>query len=80
MAVVGGEVVVALVSAFQPRDGDQRDAEVIGDHGDGDVPGFPGGPKVGVVVDRASPGEESENFTRDGSIEQSQDLFLGAPT
>ena len=34
--VVGSrQVVVASVSAFEPRDGDQRDAEVIGDDGEG---------------------------------------------
>ena len=63
MAVVGGEVVVALVSAFEPRDGDYRDAEVVGDDGEGDVLGLPGGPQVGVVVDWTSPGEESKDLT-----------------
>jgi hypothetical protein len=33
LAVVGGEGVVALVSAFKPRDSDDRDAEVMGDGG-----------------------------------------------
>ena len=31
MVVVSGQVVVALVSTFEPRDGDQRDAEVAGE-------------------------------------------------
>ena len=39
---------------------------------------LPGRPKVGGVVDRTGPGEESEDFAGDGSFEQSQDLFLGA--
>jgi hypothetical protein len=33
LAVVVGEGVVALVSAFEPRDGDDRDAEMVGDGG-----------------------------------------------
>jgi len=33
LAVVVGEGVVALVSTFEPRDGDDRDAEVVGDGG-----------------------------------------------
>ena len=33
MTVVVGEGVVALVSAFEPRDGDQWDAEMSGDGG-----------------------------------------------
>ena len=49
--VVSGQVVLALVSTFEPRDGDQRDAEVVGD--DGEVMfGLPGLPKVSGVVDR----------------------------
>ena len=76
--VVSGQVVVALVSAFEPRDGDQRDAEVVGDDGEGDVLSLPGRPKVSGVVDRTGPGEESEDFAGDGSFEHSQDLFLGA--
>jgi len=35
LAVVVGEGVVALVSAFEPRDGDQWDAEMGGDGGPG---------------------------------------------
>ena len=37
LAVVVGEGVVALVSAFEPRDGDDRDAEIIRDGGEGEV-------------------------------------------
>ena len=33
LAVVVGQGVVALVSAFEPRDGDQWDAEMSGDGG-----------------------------------------------
>ena len=38
---------------------------------------MPGRPKVGVVVGRTGPGEESEDFAGNDSFEQSQDLFLG---
>ena len=41
MPVVGGQVVVALASAFESGDGDYRDAEVVGDDGEGDVLGLP---------------------------------------
>jgi hypothetical protein len=78
LAVVGGQVVVALFSAFESGDGDYRDAEVVGDHGEGDVLGLAGRPKIGVVVDWIGPGEESEDLAGDGAFEQSQDLFLGA--
>jgi Phage integrase family len=77
-AVVVGEGVVALVSAFEPRDGDYWDGEMGGDGGQGEVFGLPGGPQVAVVVNRAGSGEESENFAGDGAFEQPQDLFLGA--
>ncbi len=40
--VVVGEGVVALVSAFEPRDGDYRDAEVLSNDGQGEVFGLPG--------------------------------------
>ena len=33
LAVVVGEGVVSLVSAFEPGDGDYRDAEIVGDGG-----------------------------------------------
>jgi hypothetical protein len=44
-----------LASAFESGNGDYRDAEVAGDHGEGDVLGLPSGPKVGVIVDRTDP-------------------------
>jgi hypothetical protein len=46
LAVVVGVGVVALVSAFESGDGDDRDAEMSGDGGQGDVFGLPGGPQV----------------------------------
>ena len=69
MAVVVGEGVVALVSAFEPRDGDEGDAEMSGDGGQGDVFGLSGRPQVAVVVDRGGPGQQSEYFAGDGSFE-----------
>jgi len=52
LAVVVGEGVVALVSAFESRDGDERDAEMGGDGGQGEVFGLSGRPQVAVFVDR----------------------------
>ena len=51
MAVVVGESVVALVSAFEPRDGDDWDAEMGGDGGQGEVFGLSGRPQVSVVIE-----------------------------
>lgn len=76
MAVVVGEGVVALVSAFEARDGDERDAEVVGDGGEGEVFGLSGGPQVTVVVDGSGPGEQSEHFADDRAFEQPQNLFF----
>ena len=42
MAVVGGEGVVALESAFEPGDIVGSDAELLGDGGRGDVFGLAG--------------------------------------
>jgi hypothetical protein len=67
-----------LVSAFQARDGDERDAEMVGDVGEGEVFGLPGGPQIAVVVDGAGPGELSLDFAGDGAFEQPQNLFFGA--
>ena len=67
------------MSAFEPRDGDNRDAEVVGDGGQGEVFGLPGRPEVAVVVDGACPGEQSEDFAGDGAFEKSQNLFLVRP-
>jgi hypothetical protein len=67
-----------LVSAFEPRDGDEWDAKLVGDGGQGDVFGLPGRSEVAVVVDRTGPGEQSEDFAGDGSFQQPQDVFLGA--
>jgi hypothetical protein len=40
-----------LASAFESGDHDYRDAEVVGDDGEGDVLGLSGGSQIGVVVD-----------------------------
>jgi hypothetical protein len=69
LAVVVGEGVVALASAFEPRDGDYRDAEMGGDGGQGEVFGLSGSPQVAVVVDRSGSGQESEYFAGDGPFE-----------
>ena len=68
-AVVVGEGFVALVSAFESRDGDDRDAEMSGDGGQGDVFGLSGRPQVAVVVDRSGSSQQSEHFAGDGSFE-----------
>jgi hypothetical protein len=67
-----------LVAAFEPRDGDYRDAEMVGDGGWGEAFGLPGRPQVAVVVNGAGPGEQSEDFAGDGSFEKPQNLFFGA--
>jgi transposase InsO family protein len=41
-----------LVSAFEPRDGDQWDAEMGGDGGQGEVFGLSGSPQIAVVASR----------------------------
>ena len=69
LAVVVGEGVVALVSAFEPRDGDYWNAEMVGDGGQGEVSGLPSRPQVAVVVDRGGSGQQSEDFADDGSFE-----------
>jgi len=61
-----------LVSAFQARDGDERDAEMVGDVGEGEVFGLSGGPQIAVVVDGAGPGELSVDLAGDGAFEQPQ--------
>jgi hypothetical protein len=42
---------------------------MVGDGGEGEVFGLPGGPQVAVVVDGAGAGEVSEDFAGDGSFE-----------
>src|SRR4029077_10728688 len=69
LAVIAREGVVALMSAFEPRDGDDRDAKVMGAGGQGEFFGLPGRPEVVVVVDWAGTGKQSENFAGDGSFE-----------
>jgi hypothetical protein len=68
-----------LFSAFESGDGDYRDAEVVGDHGEGDVLGLPGRPKVGVVVDRTGPGEESEDLAGEARLSSRRISFLVRP-
>jgi hypothetical protein len=79
LAVVVGQGVVALVAAFEPRDGDHWDAEMSRDGGQGDVFSLSGRPKVAVVVDRGGSGQQSEYFTDDGALEQPQTSFLVRP-
>lgn len=58
-----------LVSAFEPRDGDDWDAEMRGDGGQGDVFGLSSGPQVTVVVDQDGSSQRSKYFAGDGSFE-----------
>jgi hypothetical protein len=59
LAVVVGESVVALVSTFELRDGDDRDGEMTSDGGKVEVFGLPGRLEVPVVVDRVGTGFDS---------------------
>ena len=54
LAIVGGDCVVALASAFESGDDGGPDAQVSGGRSQGDVFGLAGGPKGAVVVDVAS--------------------------
>ena len=68
-AVVAGDGFVALVSGFESRDGDDRDAQMSGDGGQGEVFGLPGRPQVTVVVDRSGSSQQSEHFAGDSPFE-----------
>jgi hypothetical protein len=69
LAEILGEGVVALVSAFEPRHGDEWDPEMSGDGARGDVLGLSGRPQLAVVVDRGGSGQPCGYLPGDGSFD-----------
>ena len=73
-----GEGVVALVSAFEPRDGDYRNAEVLGDGGQGEAFGLPGRPaprrETLRLLKRAIVREVFRLLTRPAPVDDYRDL------